>query len=141
MTCDELGICQNRFDCSTCTLRGLRIIQQTARAWAIPLSVPAMLPAAGDVDVARPQTSEGNAGGDRAIKLVPGNGRLEKLREPELGETPLSEAEVSFGLRKRIFTKRDSAEFVPLLEPVQIVRPAAQCKVAVSQQTWCGVAA
>lgn len=77
----------------------LRVIKTTASQWGIPLRVPAMLRPAGAVHSPEQASSGRNAGGDRKIPALTWPGRDLGIRAPGTDETPLSEAEVRFGIR------------------------------------------
>jgi len=99
-TCNELGLCQSRecFDC----LPGLRIIEDTAKEWGLPLHMRTLLRPVGAQCAPGQAPSIGHAGRDCQISGKPFAGRRFGVRAPTPDETPLSAEEVLIGMREGI---------------------------------------
>ena len=68
--------------------------------WAVRHDLPGLLHAPGDVDASGQAAGLDHAGGSGAPEWQPWPGRRIAVRAPRHGETPLSEAEIEFGIAR-----------------------------------------
>ncbi len=81
---------------------GVRVIETTAAWWALPDAVPGVLCTPGGQHLPESAGSGGNDGRGQAehrpLCSYVWPGRRDGARAPDVGETPLSEQEIAFGL-------------------------------------------
>lgn len=104
------------------TMSSLRIIEQTAAGWGVPVHVPDLLRPPGLERPSRKGLGWSTAGGYRSFQGRTWPGRDLGVRAPDDGETPLSRGEIEFIL-----------DYMPPMDVLQLFPGSAIARSLVMQ--------
>lgn len=86
-------------ECTNCPVPGMRVLETTALQWGIQLAMCSVLRSTGDQCASEQEPCSVDVGGHQPVSRESWPGESFGVRAPWPGETPLSWAEVHYGMR------------------------------------------